>query len=276
MILAGLVAGFAIATWLPGRERPAPASGVRDAATAPARPAASAPTAGRDAALASRLAEVEAALAAELDEHAMLEARLDALAAELAAFRAAAGVPGAAPQQASAPPPAVRGPRERPGEASQRDLTERLVAGGFTTDRAAYIAARVEQLPMEALRAQYEARRNGTPAGEAVLSFERALRAELGDVEYERYLAALGRPTSVPVSNVLASSPAEQAGLRDGDRIVAYGGERVFTPRDLDRLTFEGTPGEPVLVDVLRDGQTFQVVIPRGPLGVTSGRFRRR
>jgi len=50
----------------------------------------------------------------------------------------------------------------------------------------------------------------------------------------------------------------------------------VFTPRDLDRLTFEGTPGEPVLVDVQRDGQTFQVVIPRGPLGVTSGRFRRR
>jgi hypothetical protein len=44
--------------------------------------------------------------------------------------------------------------------------------------------------------------------------------------------------------------------------------------RDLNELILEGRSGEPVTVDVLRDGQPIQVLLPRGPLGI-SGRGRR-
>jgi S1-C subfamily serine protease len=126
---------------------------------------------------------------------------------------------------------------------------------------------------MQTLQAQYAATREGREFNPAAdLGGDRTLRDELGDVDYERYLAALGRPTSVGVLDVLASSPAERAGLRPGDEIVAYAGTRVFDMRDLNALTLEGTPAEPVTVDVLRDGVRVQLVLPRGPVGILSGR----
>lgn len=277
MVVAGMIAGFAIATWMPGGEPPPVPS---DVTSVPARgrdvpaPPATRPSA-REAELAARLARVEETLRAELAERASLEARVEDLAAQVSAVRPAPGGSRAAPQAADAPPAAGGGPRRAASRGEfTADLPERLVAAGFSTDRAQWITERLEQLPMEALRAQYEARRGGAPAGEPPVAFERTLRSELGDADYERYLQAVGRPTAVNVRGVLASSPAEQAGLREGDQIVAYGGQRVFDSRDLNRLTLEGTPGEPMLVDVLRNGQHIQVVIPRGPVGITGGRFR--
>jgi hypothetical protein len=41
---------------------------------------------------------------------------------------------------------------------------------------------------------------------------------------------------------------------------------------DLTRQTMEGAPGQQVVVDIVRDGQPMQVVIPRGPLGISGGR----
>jgi serine protease Do len=75
----------------------------------------------------------------------------------------------------------------------------------------------------------------------------------------------------VNVQSVLASSPAERVGLRPGDEILAYNGKRVFDARELNALTLEGTAGESVVVDVRRDGQPLQLVLPRGPLGITGG-----
>ena len=46
--------------------------------------------------------------------------------------------------------------------------------------------------------------------------------------------------------------------------------------QELNSLTLEGTPGESIAVEVRRDGQTVQLVIPRGPLGITGGGFRGR
>ena len=80
----------------------------------------------------------------------------------------------------------------------------------------------------------------------------------------------------MPVRDVLASSPAERAGLKPGDEIMAYNGRRIFDMRELNALTLEGTPGESVVIDVRRDGQNLQLVMPRGPLGVTGGGFRGR
>ena len=160
-------------------------------------------------------------------------------------------------------------PGERREEAERR-FVERLIGAGFPPDRAEWIMRRTEELRMEALQAQYDAQRGGRPVQ------PKTLRAELGDADYERYLQADGRPTTIPVRDVLASSPAERSGLQPGDEIVAYGGKRVFDMGELNALTLEGVAGESVVVDVRRDGQNVQLVMPRGPLGVTGGGFRGR
>ena len=66
------------------------------------------------------------------------------------------------------------------------------------------------------------------------------------------------------------------AGLQPGDQIVSYDGARVFNYGDLNDQLLQGEPGESVIVDILRDGAPMQVVMPRGPIGITAGRFRRR
>jgi S1-C subfamily serine protease len=123
------------------------------------------------------------------------------------------------------------------------------------------------------MQAQYTARRDGKPV--EIVDTDATLRTELGDQDYERYLEATGRPTTVGVFNVIAGSPGERAGLKPGDQIVSYAGERIYDVRDLNDRTFKGTPGESVMVEVVRDGQNLQLVVPRGPIGISGGPFRR-
>jgi S1-C subfamily serine protease len=146
---------------------------------------------------------------------------------------------------------------------------ERLVSAGFTPDRAAWIQKRGEELTLQQMEAQYTARREGKPV--EMVDIEGTLRSELGEQDYERYLEATGRSTRVNVLSVIPGSPGERAGLKPGDQIVSYGGQRIFDVRDLNDLTVKGTPGESVLVDVIRDGQSVQVVVPRGPIGISGG-----
>lgn len=151
---------------------------------------------------------------------------------------------------------------------------ERLIAGGFSAGEAAWIVKRESELQMEALQARYDAEKNGTREGFAAtrLSMSNALREELGDADYERYLESNGRSTRVAISSVLESSPAQTAGLQNGDEIVNYDGQRVFSMSDLNRQTMQGEPGQNVVVDFMRDGVQMQIVIPRGPVGITGGR----
>ena len=100
---------------------------------------------------------------------------------------------------------------------------------------------------------------------------EQTLRSELGDADYEKFLQAQGRPTNVGVYNVLPSSPAAKAGMQPGDQIVSYAGQRVFNMADLTDLTLQGTPGQSVTLEVQRNQQTVQLVIPRGPIGIGGG-----
>jgi S1-C subfamily serine protease len=157
------------------------------------------------------------------------------------------------------------------------DLGGRLLAAGFAPDRAEWIAQRTAELRMTQLQAQYDSAREGKPFDPtAVLAGERTLRSDLGDADYERYLQALDRPTSVPVRDVLASSPGERAGLQPGDEVVAYDGKRVFDFRELNALTLEGNAGESVVIQVRRNDQVLDLVMPRGPIGIFGGGFRGR
>lgn len=200
------------------------------------------------------------------DELFILTGELEALVADQAS--AVTSDRSASSGQIDAAAPA---PRRRSGAEGR---AERLVQAGFQPAQAEWIVQRESQLQMEALQARYQAERTGDAMdyAESRTAASDALRNELGDVEYERYLQASGRPTSVAVSTVLESSPAQRAGLMPGDEIMSYDGKRIFSMSDLTRQTLEGQPGEQVVVDVRRDGVSMQVVVPRGPIGIAGGR----
>ena len=70
----------------------------------------------------------------------------------------------------------------------------------------------------------------------------------------------------VRVDDVNAGSPAEKAGIREGDVVVEFDGERVRSAMQLTRLVRETPEGRPVAVAVMRDGkrQTLQATPEAG------------
>jgi serine protease Do len=83
----------------------------------------------------------------------------------------------------------------------------------------------------------------------------------------DRDLAAyLGQPetTGVIVNSVVDGSPAERAGLRAGDIVVALGTKRVEAEKeedlgDFQRLVARSAPGTKLQLEVLRDGKRKQI-----------------
>ena len=168
---------------------------------------------------------------------------------------------------------AVRRAARRSGN-SREIRTQRLVAAGFDPTTADWILTRESELQMQALRSRYEAGRNGSMVDfyQQTSEFRTQLRQELGDARFERYLTANGQSLNVTIGTVLDSSPAQSVGLRVGDQIVSYGGERVYSMTDLTRQIINGVPEERVVIEFLRDDMPMQVVLPRGPVGISGGR----
>lgn len=162
---------------------------------------------------------------------------------------------------------------DRRGDDPDRRLNQ-LVEAGFSPDQAQHITERESELRLEALYAQYDRVVEGEPFDPRADQFDPQdqLRQELGDASYERYLEGTGQSTSISVQSVMAGSAGQAAGLQPGDEVVGYGGERVYSTSDLNQLILDGSPGQTVAVDVLRDGQQIQVYVPRGPIGITGGR----
>lgn len=74
------------------------------------------------------------------------------------------------------------------------------------------------------------------------------------------------------ILKVDAGSPAEQAGLQVGDRIVAVDGEPVADWKE-SGLRITGTPGTVVTLTVERDGQTRVIEVTRGaPIDIWGNR----
>lgn len=229
-------------------------------------------TAGTEA----RIRALEAAVAQERNARMLLEEELQALYAALDELTEAAADVAERGDDGEAGT-SVREDRQTREVGDDDWRLGRLVGAGFPEDRAEWILRRESELQMQRMQVLYEARRTGQRPPDFRLSTdpERALRAEIGDAEYERYLQAFGRSTTVAVGSVLESSPGQRAGLQPGDQIVAYGGERVFNYGDLGSLTMAATPGQSVVVDIIRDGTPMQVVIDGGPIGISTGRFGR-
>jgi len=232
----------------------------------------------QSAATEDRIFALEAVVAEERNARLLLEEELQALYDELDQIRSGSDEvsverDAAIEQQREAM--SARVDRFRAGDTTQ-GRTDRLVEAGFAPDRAEWIVQRESELQMESMQAMFEARQSGERPDRSRLDPDQALRTELGDSEYEQYLQANGRSTSVAVGTVLESSPGQRAGLQTGDEIVGYDGQRVFSYGELSERTMSAQPGQSVVVDIVRDGNPMQVVVDAGPIGISNRSIRGR
>ena len=78
----------------------------------------------------------------------------------------------------------------------------------------------------------------------------------------------LAAPTGVIIEEVADESPASKAGLKKGDVVLEFDGERVRGVRHFTRLVQETPAGRKVQTSVMRDGQKLNVTIePRASGG---------
>lgn len=150
-----------------------------------------------------------------------------------------------------------------------------MLDAGIDPVKVNYIKDAFEQAEMDRLYLRNQATREGwidskryTDSAKEIADRTKELRNELSENEYDAYLFAAGRANRVLVSSVLSTSPASNAGIQAGDTILRYNNKRIYSWSDLTSATSEGTPDETVVVTIERDGQTQQVYLPRGPLGV--------
>ena len=150
-----------------------------------------------------------------------------------------------------------------------------LVEAGYSEAEAVRLAEQWGEQEMSELYLRDQARREGwmgTDRYRAALADARSgpgsLRGALGDEEYDALLYSIGQSNRLLVESVVESSPAQSAGLLPGDVIRGYDGARVFSWSDLRAGIGSGEPDFPVTVEIERDGQIYDVEIPRGPLGV--------
>ena len=161
----------------------------------------------------------------------------------------------------------------------EQETRERLLAAGWSEfeidqleDLRVESALEMEKLMFEQMREQFET----NPITKSFYGRNSHLREQLGDERYEDYLVAQGQPTSVPIRAVLEGSAGQSAGLQEGDQIRRYGDTRVFDESDLMMAMLAGEPGDSVTVEVERNGTTFHITVPRGPLGTTNMGMRFR
>lgn len=167
------------------------------------------------------------------------------------------------------------------GAQVDQSIEGRLAASGFTPQQFEALRRREEGARMRQIELDDRARREGWVNSpryfeefNKLTSGTENIRRELGEDAYDRYLFVSGRPNRLAVGTVIATSPAEQAGLQTGDIIRSYGGERVFSNEQLINLRSAGDRGVPVVIEIIRDGELMQIMIPRGPIGIqTQGKL---
>ena len=266
-VAVSLLAGFAVGAWIVGEE---PAPTEPEAQTATEFP-------GSEAGSGERLQRLEQIIAGERDARIALEDTIAMLFEEMERIEGAGDQAAAARraerEQARTARSSVSGERgslDWVRNYQERRVT-RLIEGGFSEDEARRLLQQESEASFKAMKAVWEAQRNGENIDILGLSSnpQSILRTEMGDDDYARYLDVQGQPTAVRISQVLSGSPGKDAGLQPGDQLVSYDGRRLFDVGDLRRQTMQGEPGQDVVIEIDRDGVRMQLTVPRGPIGIT-------
>ncbi|MYM25181.1 Do family serine endopeptidase [Duganella sp. FT135W] len=74
----------------------------------------------------------------------------------------------------------------------------------------------------------------------------------------------LATPEGALISNVERGGPADKAGLKAGDVILALNGQKIVSSVDLPSMVGLSTPGEKITLDVWRQGKPVQIAATLG------------
>ncbi len=158
---------------------------------------------------------------------------------------------------------------------NEPDREAQLVAVGMEPLQAKLIMRYLGEIEMERLYLQDRATREGWMGTSryreeflVLRQREKNIRQEFGDNDYDLYLFGSEQKNRVVIQSVIAGSPASEAGIQVGDIAYSYAGSRLFAVHDLKTATTEGSAGELVAVEIVRDSDIITVYLPRGPMGV--------
>ena len=264
LLISVAVGGGAVGSFLQSR---APADAIKHVQSS--KPIAAGeprehPSGAKDTAQLLALAEQ---LDAEIEARTALQERVDTLSAQLSQLLKESPAGGIAP--AESPLDA-----DIPTSDGVWFNEQALIDAGIEVTEANRIKAVYEELAVERLYLQDRAVREGWNRAQRREAFaelqerQEALRAELGEDSYDAYLYASGQSNRVRVQAVLAGSAADSVGIRNGDYIIRYADQRVYSGRQLRGATAQGTSDEMVAVVIQRNDTVQEVYIPRGPLGI--------
>jgi len=152
---------------------------------------------------------------------------------------------------------------------------ESLNATGMSDDEADKLLRRMSQQEYQRLELQNNISRNQGTASNTYREQLRelnknkiSLRSELGDDAYDKYLFASQQSNRVKISSVMAGSPAESSGFESNDIILSYNDQKILNWADIRRVTLEGDIGSYATINILRNGESMSLMVPRGTLGV--------
>jgi len=150
-----------------------------------------------------------------------------------------------------------------------------LIAAGISPDEADDLLRRIGQQDFRRLELQNLIQRSDSTQRRQYSKELRelnqnkiSLRSEMGDENYDQYLYASNQNNRVKIRSVMAGSPAESSGLKPEDIILSYDDKKILSWPDIRAATIEGEIGSYISVEILRDGETLNLTVPRGTLGV--------
>jgi membrane-associated protease RseP (regulator of RpoE activity) len=158
---------------------------------------------------------------------------------------------------------------------------DNLIRGGIDPGFAEDIVRRKNSIELKRLELQDRATRDNYlntqryyDELDGINSQDINLREELGDEQYDEYLYNSKQNNRIKIASVMLGSAGEQAGIKNGDIVLSYNNQRMFTWQELKDATAEGQLGEYVSISIYRNGEVYSFSVPRGPLGVQLGAAR--
>ncbi len=74
----------------------------------------------------------------------------------------------------------------------------------------------------------------------------------------------LGKVQGALISDIMAGSPAEKAGLKQGDIIIRFAGKEIRDPRQLQLVVADTPVGQKAEVEIFRDGKAQKLYVTLG------------